>query len=80
MLGARIVESWADAELATAASNVIAKVEAVSPERLRGYMANTALLDDFAQRKVTLLRADWTRRDPTITQALTGLRFADFPA
>ena len=44
VLGARIVESWADAELATAATDVIAKVEAVIPERLRSYMANTALL------------------------------------
>jgi predicted DNA-binding transcriptional regulator YafY len=44
VLGARIVESWADAELATAASNVIAKIEAVIPDRLRGYMANTALV------------------------------------
>src|SRR5882672_3345598 len=41
VLGARIVESWADAELATAASNVIAKIEAVIPDRLRSYMANT---------------------------------------
>ncbi len=44
VLGARIVESWADAELAEAASHVIAKIEAVIPDRLRGYMANTALL------------------------------------
>jgi predicted DNA-binding transcriptional regulator YafY len=44
VLGARIVESWADRELAAAASNVIAKVEAVIPDRLRSYMANTALL------------------------------------
>ena len=44
VLGARIVESWADAELAAAASDVIAKVQAVIPERLRDYMANTALL------------------------------------
>lgn len=44
VLGARIVESLADAELAAAASDVIAKVEAVIPDRLRGYMANTALL------------------------------------
>src|SRR5688572_11969165 len=34
VLGARIVESWADAELAAAASDVIAKVQAVIPERL----------------------------------------------
>ena len=44
VLGARNVESWADEELSTAASDVIAKVQAVIPERLRGYMANTALL------------------------------------
>jgi predicted DNA-binding transcriptional regulator YafY len=44
VLGARIVESWADSELADAASDVIAKIEAVVPERLRGYMAATALM------------------------------------
>jgi len=44
VLGARIVETWADAELAEAATDAIAKIEAVIPERLRGYMAATALL------------------------------------
>jgi predicted DNA-binding transcriptional regulator YafY len=44
VLGARIVESWTDATLAEAAANVIAKVEAVVPERLRRHMADTALL------------------------------------
>jgi predicted DNA-binding transcriptional regulator YafY len=44
VLGARIVESWTDAELAEAASDAIAKIEAVIPDRLRGYMANTALV------------------------------------
>ena len=44
MLGARIVESWADDELADAAADVIAKVEAVVPERLRTVMQNTSLL------------------------------------
>jgi predicted DNA-binding transcriptional regulator YafY len=44
VLGARIVESWTDAKLAEAAANVIAKVEAVVPERLRQHMAGTALL------------------------------------
>ncbi|MGI9413673.1 MAG: helix-turn-helix transcriptional regulator [Hyphomicrobiales bacterium] len=44
ILGARIVESWADAELAEAAGNVISKVEAVLPERLQRHMSETALL------------------------------------
>lgn len=44
VLGARIIESWADNELAVAAANVIAKVETVIPDRLRRYMENTALL------------------------------------
>jgi len=44
VLGARIVESWADRELSEAAADAIAKIEAVIPERLRGYMASTALL------------------------------------
>lgn len=44
VLGARIVESWTDPALAEAAENVIAKVEAVIPERLRSHMAATALL------------------------------------
>jgi thiol:disulfide interchange protein DsbD len=36
-------------------------------------LASTELLADFAARKVTLLRADWTRRDPAITAALAQL-------
>jgi thiol:disulfide interchange protein DsbD len=36
-------------------------------------LANADLLADFAARKVTLLRADWTRRDPAITAALAQL-------
>jgi predicted DNA-binding transcriptional regulator YafY len=44
VLGVRIVETWADAELAESASNVIAKVEAVIPERLRRHIAETVLL------------------------------------
>lgn len=44
VLGARIVESWADPALAKAAGRVIAKVETVIPERLRRHMTETALL------------------------------------
>ncbi len=36
-------------------------------------LASTELLADFARKKVTLLRADWTRRDPAITAALARL-------
>ena len=36
-------------------------------------LANGEILADFAARKVTLLRADWTRRDPAITAALAQL-------
>ncbi|MGE0765683.1 MAG: helix-turn-helix transcriptional regulator [Hyphomicrobiaceae bacterium] len=44
VLGARIVEASADQELAAAATDAIAKIEAVIPEGLRSYMAATALL------------------------------------
>ncbi len=36
-------------------------------------LANPDLLADFEAKKVALLRADWTRRDPGITTALTQL-------
>ena len=34
VLGVRIVEAWADPKLADAAANVLAKVEAIVPDRL----------------------------------------------
>ena len=34
---------------------------------------NPTLISDFAHKKVLLLRADWTRYDPAITQALNAL-------
>jgi thiol:disulfide interchange protein DsbD len=36
-------------------------------------LANAEVLADFDRRKVSLLRADWTRRDPDITAALAQL-------
>jgi len=36
-------------------------------------LANTELLVDLEAKKVVLLRADWTRRDPVITSALAAL-------
>jgi thiol:disulfide interchange protein/DsbC/DsbD-like thiol-disulfide interchange protein len=41
--------------------------------------ADAKLLADFAARQVVLMRADWTRRDPAITQALTALGRSGVP-
>jgi predicted DNA-binding transcriptional regulator YafY len=43
VLGARIIESWADPALAKAAGDVVAKVEAVLPESLRDQVSRTPL-------------------------------------
>ena len=42
-------------------------------------LAHAPLLAEFAARKVVLMRADWTRRDPAITQALTDLGRSGVP-
>lgn len=47
VLGVRVVESWTDPAMARSARGVLAKVEAVLPERLRATLAKTAL---FAPR------------------------------
>ncbi|WP_366522659.1 thioredoxin family protein [uncultured Limnohabitans sp.] len=41
--------------------------------------ADATLLADFASRQVVLMRADWTRRDPAITQALSALGRSGVP-
>ncbi|WP_193367745.1 helix-turn-helix transcriptional regulator [Pelagibius marinus] len=43
VLGARIIESWADPALAKAAGDVVAKVEAVLPDNLRDHVSRTPL-------------------------------------
>lgn len=42
-------------------------------------LSNAEVLNDFAAKKVTLLRADWTRRDPAITLALKELGRSGVP-
>ena len=42
-------------------------------------LADAQVLADFAARQVVLMRADWTRRDPAITQALTALGRSGVP-
>ncbi len=78
VLGARIVESWADAELAEAASDVIAKIEAVIPDRLRDFMASTALLAP-AHRYMEPVRFDLARlRHALRGQLRVSFRYSDF--
>lgn len=42
-------------------------------------LSRADVLADFHARRVTLLRADWTRRDPTITRALEELGRSGVP-
>jgi thiol:disulfide interchange protein DsbD len=42
-------------------------------------LSNSAVLSDFAAHQVTLMRADWTRRDSAITAALTALGRSGVP-
>jgi thiol:disulfide interchange protein DsbD len=42
-------------------------------------LASSEVLANFAARQVTLMRADWTRRDPAITAALTALGRSGVP-
>ncbi len=42
-------------------------------------LSDSEVLADFATHQVTLMRADWTRRDPAITAALTALGRSGVP-
>ena len=42
-------------------------------------LADAEVLADFDAKKVAMLRADWTRRDPAITAALTALGRSGVP-
>ena len=42
-------------------------------------LSNSEVLADFAAHQVTLMRADWTRRDPAISAALTALGRSGVP-
>ena len=42
-------------------------------------LANPDVMADFAAKGVTLLRADWTRRDPSVTQALSQIGRSGVP-
>lgn len=63
-LGARLVESWADASLATAAQSALSKIETVLPDDLKSSLGNTLLFSPF------------TRITPEISTTMAEIRFA----
>jgi predicted DNA-binding transcriptional regulator YafY len=48
-LGARIVQSWADPDLARAAEQVLSKVETILPDRLKGRLDKTRLFSPLSR-------------------------------
>ena len=48
-LGARIVESWADTSLATAAQSALSKIETALPDDLKDNLGNTLLFSPLAR-------------------------------
>ncbi len=42
-------------------------------------LSNDSVMDAFRARQVVLMRADWTRRDPAITEALRALGRSGVP-
>ncbi len=78
VLGARIVESWADTELAEAASDALAKIEAVLPERLRTFMAATSLLAPPPTAPVEVIKCDMAALRRAIRNQLkVSFRYTD---
>ncbi len=63
-LGARLVESWADASLATAAQSALSKIETVLPDDLKDNLGNTLLFSPF------------TRISPEISTTMAEIRLA----
>lgn len=63
-LGARIVRSWADPQLAAAAERVLSKIEVVLPDELKDRIENTSLYSPLV------------RLNPAVAEVLAQLRLA----
>jgi predicted DNA-binding transcriptional regulator YafY len=81
LIGARIVDSWADPALGRAARDVLAKIAAVVPERLRPRVASLALAAPPISRRpeigvdmATLRR--WTREEGKVRLVYVDLKDA----
>ena len=79
LLGTRIVQSWGDPELGRAAADVLAKVAAVLPERIRPRVASLALAAPPSGRRpeiaVDMARLRrWMREERKIRMAYLDLK------
>ena len=79
LLGTRIVQSWGDPELGRAAADVLAKVAAVLPERIRPRVASLALAAPTSGRRpeiaVDMARLRrWMREERKIRMAYLDLK------
>ena len=63
-LGARIVESWADQSLATAAQSALSKIESAVPDDLKKSLSSTLLFSPF------------TRITPEVSSVMVEIRLA----
>ena len=63
-LGARIVESWADTSLSTAAQSALSKIQTVLPKELKESLDNTLLFSPL------------TRISPEISTTMAEIRYA----
>lgn len=63
-LGAQIIKSWADPELAAAAERVLSKIEVILPEELKHKIQNTRMYSPMV------------RLNPEVARALAALRLA----
>lgn len=78
VLGARVVESWADPELARAAASALARVEAVLPERLRERVAGTRLFAPGFHVRSEVVAALSDLRAAIRASVVAWLRYRDF--
>ncbi|MDP2697493.1 YafY family protein [Thalassospira sp.] len=62
VVGARMVQSWTDPQMARAASDAISKIEAVVPERLRGLVGGIPIaVADICQAPIAVSMPDLRR-------------------
>ena len=76
-LGARIVESWADPSLATAAQSALSKIETVLPDNLKDNPENTTLFAPMTQIRPEIALKMAEVRAATDSKRKLQIRYTD---